>query len=155
MTPVHGVGPLPQPWHQEEVAICIQVLPQELCNRESHRMWWLLRRSESPPCTSQSRPVCSDLLHLEECCPVSNPCKTGQGHMVNVSFILIGSSWVEEICTSWEIFRRESLDGGDLPQIYLSPGVLSCWSTVDGAATLLSMKKELPWSQKHIKTTVA
>lgn len=61
----------------------LQVLPRGLCSQESHRTWWLSHRSESLPCTSQSQPACSDLPHLVGCCPVSNPCKTGQKRMVN------------------------------------------------------------------------
>lgn len=65
------------------------VLPRERCSQESRRTWWSSHRSESLPCTFRSRPACNDLLHPEGCCPVSNPCKMGQNHMVNASLIPI------------------------------------------------------------------
>lgn len=60
------------------------ILPQEQCSQESRRRWWLSPRSESPPCTSRSRPACNGLRHPGECCPVSNLCKTGQNHSVSL-----------------------------------------------------------------------
>ena len=65
------------------------VLPREQCSQESRRMWWSSHHSESLPCTFRSRPACNDLLHPEGCCPVSNPYKMGQNHMVNASLIPI------------------------------------------------------------------
>lgn len=69
-----------------------RVLPRERCSQASHRTWSSSRRSESLPCTSQSRPACSDLLHPEGCCPVSNPCKMDQNHTVNAALIPMQSS---------------------------------------------------------------
>lgn len=85
--------------HEEEQTL-YTVLPQERCSQESHRTWWSSHHSESLPCTSQSRPACSDLLHPEGYCPVSNPCNMGQNHIVNASLIPIRSSWVGERGTS-------------------------------------------------------
>lgn len=71
------------------------VLPRERYSQESRRKWWSSLHSESLPCTFQSQPACSDLLHPEGCYPVSNPCK-GQNHMVNAPIIPISDSSIEE-----------------------------------------------------------
>lgn len=63
------------------------------CNQASRRRWWWWLRWGFPPCTSQSLPAYSGLLHPAECCPASSLCRAERGVQI-----------INKVITNFETF---------------------------------------------------